>query len=96
MQDENKETSLTEKIVDRRQCPVCGHPTGDCRPQHDVELKDRGVFRETAALAEGKTIYVEEDIVEEREVAPHTRVNFVIARKGTYVTPSVAKELGII
>jgi hypothetical protein len=83
--------------TDRRPCPVCGHPTSDCKSDTEhMNLESRPVFVETAALSESKTIYVPFDVVEEREIAPHTRVTFVLAQKGTYVSPRKAKELGII
>jgi len=96
MQDIDRETSVNPIGPDRRPCPVCGHPTSDCSTGVETDLESRPIFKETAALTQERSVYVHTDIIEEREIAPHTRVNFVIAKAGTYVTPAKAKELGII
>lgn len=78
--------------ADRRPCPVCQHPTGDC--VGDVE-ESHIILADQAP--EGKNlIRVKERITKEVWVTPLTQVTIVVADAGTYVTVERAKELGII
>lgn len=83
--------------ADRQPCIVCGHPTGDCKPKtpHE-EIRVHGLFQSTASISEEKTILVEEDIIQERNITPFSKSMVLVARAGSYVTPTMAKELGII
>lgn len=84
--------------ADRSPCPICGHPTGDCVP-NDAEspriaLADSGTRMES--LKESQKILVEEDVFEDRQITPFTKITVRIAKKGSYVTLDKAKELGIL
>jgi len=75
--------------ADRKKCPVCGHPTGDCT---DTYEGPRVVLGGTDNEVK---VYVEEDITEEVELPGGTRTKILKARKGSYITQAKAKELGI-
>lgn len=84
--------------ADRSPCPICGHPTGDCVPSDAesprISLADAGTRMES--LKESQKILVEEDVFEERQITPFTKITVRIAKKGSYVTLDKAKELGIL
>jgi len=84
--------------ADRQPCIVCGHPTGDCKDigGQDVGSLKSAFFKATAESSEEKTILVEEDIIQERQITPFSRSMVLVAKAGTYITPSKAKEFGII
>lgn len=83
--------------ADRQPCIVCGHPTGDCKSTTPHgEIRVHGFFQSTASVSEEKTILVEEDIIQERNITPFSKSMVLVARAGSYVTPTMAKELGII
>lgn len=82
--------------AERKPCPVCGHPTGDCqgelvKPDHII-----GENLEIQSLKHERMILVEEDVFEDREVTPHTSARVLIHRAGSYVTRQKAIELGIL
>ncbi len=81
---------------------MCGHPTGDCTsdkpdPKHIVGLE----FMKKIPPSE-KTVLVLEDIWEEVWITPPTsftngtKTKRLVAAKGSYVTPEVARECGIM
>jgi hypothetical protein len=43
-----------------------------------------------------QTVLVEENIYEDRQITPFTKVRVIVHHKGSYVTVDKAKELGII
>lgn len=76
-------------------CIVCGHESGSCsgsqEPPRDILLLG------TVPSLEGtQTVYVDEDIYGERTIGDLTSVKFLIARKGSQVSLSMARQLGII
>lgn len=78
--------------ADRKPCPVCGHPTGDCTGPSDLpntKLPNKIVGSEPMIL-------VEQDITEERQITPYTKTRVLIHRKGDYVPLSKARELGLV
>ena len=78
--------------ADRKPCPVCGHPTGDCTGSSDLpntKLPNQMVGSEPMIL-------VEQDITEERQITPYTKTRVLIHRKGDYVPLSKARELGLV
>lgn len=81
--------------AERKPCPVCGHPTGDCtdglKPDHII-----GENMQAESLRHEKMILVEEDIYENRQITPYTSARVLIHRAGTYVTQDRARELGIL
>lgn len=79
----------------REQCPVCGHPTGDCAgdsgpPNHVWGLGD------VPSMKDQQTVLVEEDIFEERQISPFTTSKVLVARAGQHIPLAKASELGII
>lgn len=79
--------------ADRKPCPVCGHPTGDCVGTEntivDLELPKRIIGKEPMIL-------VENDITEDRAITPYTRARVLIHRKGDYISLTKARELGLL
>lgn len=81
--------------ADRRACPVCGHPTGDCatqnsEPHHVIGV---GVFK---SIDEKLSFTVENDIIEERQINPFYKARVVIARSGQKISVDKARELGLL
>lgn len=79
--------------ADRKPCPVCGHPTGDCAGTEntilDLDLPKRIIGKEPM-------IMVEQDITEERAITPYTKARVLIHRKGDYISLTKARELGLL
>lgn len=80
--------------ADRMQCPVCGHPTGDCageagKPTHIV------LYGDVPSMEEGTDFLVEEDVVVERQITPFTVAKVIVAHKGQHIPLSKARELGL-
>lgn len=80
-------------MADRQPCPVCGHPTGDCTSETTELPKTKllGPMNSTEPL-----ILVEEDFTEERNLTPYTKTRVLIHSKGSYITLSRARELGLM
>jgi hypothetical protein len=81
--------------ADRKPCPVCEHPTGDCstdtaRPMH-IAFTDSVL----ETLKDSQMILVEENIYEDRQITPFTKTTVITVHKGSYVTLERAQELGI-
>jgi hypothetical protein len=83
--------------ADRSPCPVCNHPTGDCVSSHTATKPPHIAFTDSVieTLKNSQMILVEENVYEERQITPFTKVNVIAAHKGSYVTLERAKELGI-
>ena len=79
--------------ADRRPCPVCGHPTGDCS-SGDVDLPN--IQLPKVLIGREPMMLVEEDITEERAITPYTKAQVLIHRKGDQIPLSKARELGIV
>lgn len=79
-------------VADRKPCPVCGHPTGDCTSD-DTELPMNKLPNQINGLE--PMILVEEDVTEERMITPYTKARVLIHRKGSYVPLSEARKLGL-
>ena len=84
--------------ADRSPCPVCGHPSGDCVPEDQQTPKIAFADSSTkiASLADSQKILVEDDVFEDRQITPFTKITVRIAKKGSYVTIDRARELGIL
>ena len=84
--------------ADRMPCPVCGHPSGDCKPEDAPHPKIAFADTDTKmdSLKDSQRILVEDDVFEERQITPFTKITVRIAKKGSYVTIDRAKELGIL
>ena len=81
-------------IADRQPCPVCGHPTGDCKgdsapPHHVWGLGD------VPSMEAEQTFLVEEDVWGERQITPFTKARVLLAAKGKRIPLAMAKELGL-
>ena len=79
----------------REQCPVCGHPSGDCTgelapPKHVAGMGP------IETLRHAQTVYIEEDIWEEREITPGRTTRVLKHRRGSTVSYDEAKILGLI
>ena len=79
----------------REPCPVCGHPTGDCTGDTDPPKKIWGLG-DIPSMAEGQTVLVGEDIWEEKQITAYTKTKVLVARAGSKIPLSQARELGII
>lgn len=82
--------------ADRMPCPVCGHPTGDCKGELPSPEKIVGLNGVIEKLNEEKTILVENNIYEERQITPFTKAKVITHHKGSYVTLDEARKLGIL
>lgn len=84
--------------ADREPCIICGHPTGDCGGASDsrptIAFADESTTPES--LRPSAKILVEQDVFEERQITPFTKITVRLAKKGSYVTFEKAKKLGII
>jgi len=82
--------------ADRSPCPVCGHPTGDCIPENHIppeRIFGVGVF---PSLDKDQMFVVEENIYEEKQIAPRQTIKVLKYRKGQAIPLSTARELGLI
>jgi len=81
--------------ADRSECPVCGHPTGDCTGETGPPKKIWGLG-DIPSMEESQTVLVGEDIIEERQITPYTKRKVIVARAGQKIPLQKARELGII
>lgn len=79
----------------RQPCPVCGHPTGDCGGESGPPKTIWG-YNTNSSLDDNLTFYVEEDYVEEREVAPGVVTKIILYPAGKHIPLKLAKELKLI
>lgn len=80
--------------ADRSPCPVCGHPTGDCNGENDAPKRIWGLG-DVPSMVEGQTVLVGEDVWEEKEITPGVKTRVLVARAGSQIPLTKAKELGI-
>ena len=82
--------------ADRKPCPVCGHPSGDCSSD-DLE-EPRHVLGPDAFPSMGieERVVVKEDVWQERWISPFTQPRIRVAVAGTAIPLSLAKEFGIV
>lgn len=88
-------SDITVLRADRQPCPVCGHPTGDCKGEIPPPEKIVGLGGIIESLKESQTFLVEEDIYAERQITPFTKARVLIHKKGSLITLEEAKNLGI-
>ena len=79
----------------REPCPVCGHPTGDCRGEAEPPKVVVGA-NTFPSLGHEEIYIVPEDIWEERPITPFTTAKVLVAAKGTQMPMSKAQELGLL
>jgi len=80
----------------RQPCLICGHPTGDCADGAEAPHTIIGERVRPLKDHPQPTVFVPEDIFEERQITPFTRARVLAAAKGTYVTAERAQELGLL
>jgi hypothetical protein len=81
--------------ANREPCIVCGHPTGDCHGE-SAPLKGIAGFGVTESLKKVQTFYVEQDIYEERQITPFTKIKVLVHRAGKHIPYLEAEKLGLI
>lgn len=79
----------------REPCPVCGHPTGDCVGAGKAPESLIG-SSPLETLKEIQTVYLDEDVVVEREIVPGKFTKIIKYRAGSQITVEEAKNLGLI
>lgn len=78
----------------REPCIVCGHPTGDCAGDSGPPIQIAG-FGTTDSLINEQTFLLEEDIYEERQITPFTKVKVLVHKKGKQIPLREAEERGL-
>lgn len=80
----------------RTQCPVCGHPTGDCADSAAAPIRIVGeeFYRDRPVKEPG--VLVLEDIYEEVHLTPRTKTKVLVAKAGTYISRELAERFGLI
>jgi len=79
----------------RQQCPVCGHPTGDCAGDSPAPETIWG-YNTNSSLDLNQTFLIEEDYFEEREIGPGLFIKILVYQKGKQISLIKAKEMGFI
>lgn len=79
----------------RSPCPVCGHPTGDCKGESESPKTIFG-YSTNGELSDSVTFFLEEDYVETRQIAPGLSTRVIVHKKGTTIPLSRARELGLL
>jgi len=92
------DSNWSHLYADRQPCIICGHPTGDCHGDSEESPRIAFATENTVpeSLKQSAKILVEEDIFEERQITPFTKITVRLAKKGSYVTFERAKKLGIL
>lgn len=75
-------------------CPVCGHPTGDCAGENSAPHHIWGA-KEVPSMQHENMIFVEQDVIEWRQITPFTKAKVIVARAGQQIPFSRARDLGI-
>ena len=81
--------------AERGPCPVCGHPTGDCK---GTTPPPKVIFGQGSSetLSSTQTILVEEDIYEEKQITNFHKAKVLVHKKGSYVPYEEALRLGLV
>lgn len=87
---------ITFVKADRMPCPVCGHPTGDCKSTDNPQPVRIAGFGLSESLKEVQTYLLEEDIYEERQITPFLKTRVLVHRKGKQIPYAEAERLGLI
>lgn len=82
--------------ADRKPCPICGHPTGDCINEDNPPETSERVAMANAAPSNKNMMRVPEDVIQEVRLTPTTVTKKIVARAGTYISIEKAKEIGIL
>lgn len=67
--------------ADRSPCPVCGDPNGDCSGESGPPTKIWGLG-DVPSMEDEQTVYVEKDIIEERQISPFTKSKVLVVTLG--------------
>ena len=78
----------------REPCIVCGHPTGDCSGDSGPPVNIAGLGT-TDSLIDEQTFYLEEDIYEDRQITPFTKIRVLVYKKGKQIPLREAERLGL-
>ena len=94
----NEETIVDGLRIVRREsgpCPVCGHPTGDCAEvdNNNIRILGSNLF---PSLGIEEIFITQEDIFEDRQISPFSKIKVLILPAGSRITKTKAKELGLI
>jgi len=81
--------------ADRRPCPVCGHPTGDCVGENSEPSHIIG-FGVNEPNPDAQQFVVKEDVYVERQLTPTTKTRVLVAAAGKVISVTQAKNLGLI
>lgn len=87
---------ITVFPADRAPCPICGHSTGDCAPKDETGPKVIFGYNTNSTLDNNQTFVVQDDIIEDREIAPGVTMRIVLFKQGKVIPLLKAKELGLI
>jgi len=82
--------------ADRSPCPVCGHPTGDCKGDLPKPARLAGMSDKLETLKHAQTVYVEEDIHEEIQITPGRTTKILKHPAGSQISYEDAEKLGLI
>ena len=81
----------------REPCPVCGHPTGDCKGDEDAPHRIVGWGEESPnSMKRAQMVYLEEDIWEDRQITPGRMTKILKHRAGSSIPYEEAKSLGLV
>jgi len=80
----------------RDQCPVCGHPTGDCTGDTAPPRQIIGESFVRDGQVPGADVLVLEDLYDVVNITPRTQTKVLVARKGSYITKEKAIQYGLI
>jgi len=88
--DDNALDDIYVASADRKRCIVCGSKKGDCTsPSYN------GTNQHIIALGADEII-VEDDVWEEKEIAPGVTAKVLVVRAGKKLKKKKAEDLGII
>ncbi len=82
--------------ADRSPCPVCGHPTGDCKGDQPPPTRLAGMDDKLETLKHAQNVYVEEDIFDEIQITPGRTTRILRHAAGSQVSYEEAEKLGLI
>jgi len=82
--------------ADRQPCPICGHATGDCAPPGETGPVVIWGYNTNSSFDDDQYFVIQEDIFEEREIAPNVVMKILVYKQGKAIPLREAKELGLI
>ena len=91
----DKVNGITIHRASSSPCPVCGHPTGDCKGDSESPSTIYA-FASTTSHDEAGLFYVDEDYYGEQEIITGVNIKKLIHKKGSMISLKIAKELGLL